>query len=72
MKVFGIIPADGDQMRKSLNEGVPIVIMKPTCPISRAYKGVAKTLVKTFKSLDTQEGEKPADGVKKRAKRFFI
>ena len=72
MKVFGIIPADGDQMRKSLNEGVPIVIMKPNCPISRAYKGVAKTLVKTFKSLDTQEGEKPADGVKKRAKRFFI
>ena len=72
MKVFGIIPADGDQMRKSLNEGVPIVIMKPTCPISRSYKGVAKTLVKTFKSLDTQEGEKPADGVKKRAKRFFI
>ena len=72
MKVFGIIPADGDQMRKSLNEGVPIVMMKPTCPISRAFKGVAKRLVKTFESIDAQEGEKPTGGANKRAKRFFI
>jgi len=72
MKVFGIIPADGDQMRKSLNEGVPIVIMKPTCPISRAYKGVAKKLFKTLESIDTQESEKPVNGSSKSAKRFFI
>jgi MinD-like ATPase involved in chromosome partitioning or flagellar assembly len=72
MKVFGIIPADGDQMRRSLNEGVPIVIMKPTCPISRAYKGVAKKLVKIFECIDTQESEKPVNGSGKRVKRFFI
>jgi pilus assembly protein CpaE len=71
MKVFGIIPADGDQMRRSLNEGVPIVMMKPTCAISRAYKGVAKNLVKTFESIDAPEGEKSAGGSNKRAKRFF-
>ena len=71
MKVFGIIPADGDQMRRSLNEGVPIVMLKPTCAISRAYKGVAKSLVKTFESIDAPEGEKSAGGSNKRAKRFF-
>lgn len=71
MKVFGIIPADGDQMRRSLNEGVPIVMMKPTCAISRAYKGVAKSLVKTFENIDTPEGEKSAGGSNKGAKRFF-
>jgi len=72
MKVFGIIPADGDQMRRSLNEGVPIVIMKPTCPISRAYKGVAKKLFKTFEDIDAKESEKPVNGSGKRVKRFFI
>jgi MinD-like ATPase involved in chromosome partitioning or flagellar assembly len=72
MKVFGIIPADGDQMRKSLNEGVPIVIMKPNCPISRACKVVAKRLFKTYESIDTQESQKPVNGSGKRVKRFFI
>lgn len=72
MKVFGIIPADGDLMRKTLNEGVPVVLMKPSCPISRAYKGVAKSLAKTLKDLDAQEGEKPAGGSGKHAKRFFF
>lgn len=72
MKVFGIIPADGDQMRKSLNEGVPIVIMKPNCPISRAYKVVAKRLFKTYESIDTQESQKPVNGSGKRVKRFFV
>lgn len=72
MKVFGIIPADGDQMRRSLNEGVPIVIMKPACPISRAYKKVAKRLIKTYESIDTQESQKPVNGSGKRVKRFFV
>jgi pilus assembly protein CpaE len=72
MKVFGIIPADGDEMRRSLNEGVPIVIMKPTCAISRAFKGVSKSLIKTLESIDTQQGEKPNGGLNKRAKRFFL
>jgi len=47
MKIFGTIPADDNLAISSLNEGIPMVIKKPRHPISKAYKRIAKELVKT-------------------------
>lgn len=50
MEVFGKIPADEELALSCLNEGVPILVKKPRHPISRAYKRLAKDLVKTMHS----------------------
>ena len=48
MKIFGSIPADGNLALSSLNEGVPIVMKKSRHAISKAYRQMAKNLVKNF------------------------
>ena len=49
MKIFGRIPADGNLALSSLNEGVPIILKKPSHPISKAFLDITKDLVETIR-----------------------
>ncbi|MDO9545545.1 MAG: AAA family ATPase [Pelolinea sp.] len=53
MKIFGMIPADGNLALSSLNEGVPILLKKPHHPISKAFNDITKELVKIIQTSKT-------------------
>jgi len=50
MEVFGKIPADENIVLSSLNEGVPILLKKPRHPISKAFSGISKDIVKMIRN----------------------
>jgi len=54
MKIFGKIPADDNLALSSLNEGVPILLKKPRHPISKAFNGITKELVKIVQTSKTE------------------
>ena len=54
MKIFGKIPADANLALSSLNEGVPILMKKPSHPISKAFFDITKELVKIIQTSKTE------------------
>jgi pilus assembly protein CpaE len=46
MNVFGTIPVDDQEMLKSMNDGLPIMLRKSNHPVSKAYKKIASKLAK--------------------------
>jgi pilus assembly protein CpaE len=54
MKIFGKIPADANLALSSLNEGVPILLKKPSHPISKAFFDITKELVKIIQTSKTE------------------
>jgi pilus assembly protein CpaE len=59
-KLFGTIPVDEDACLNSLNEGLPIVLMKGNHPISKAIKKITSQIIRTISetansTLDTNQ-----------------
>lgn len=55
MELFGHIPADENLALSCLNEGIPIVRMKPRHPISKAFNQISKTLAQTLGNDNLRE-----------------
>ena len=50
VKIFGVIPSDGNLALNSMNEGVPILVKKPRHPISKAFIDITKELVEIIQT----------------------